>query len=121
LRFPEVFSIASHKADAIIIPANWPAKRREHWITLLRARAIENQVYIFAVNCVGNIGDLNYSGDSCVIKPDGEIVEMASYEEKLIIYDFQNDVAKYRSNFPVKQDRKVSLYHELESTYGKSN
>ncbi len=34
-------------ADVIIVPANWPAKRSNHWKTLLQARAIENQVYIF--------------------------------------------------------------------------
>ena len=43
LRFPEPFQILSRQADLILVPANWPASRREHWDCLLRARAIETQ------------------------------------------------------------------------------
>ncbi|MEQ8156462.1 MAG: nitrilase-related carbon-nitrogen hydrolase, partial [Clostridiaceae bacterium] len=45
LRFPEVFQAVSKNVSIIIVPANWPEKRREHWRCLLKARAIENQVY----------------------------------------------------------------------------
>lgn len=113
LRFPEIFQIASKKAHVIILPADWPAKRSHHWKTLLQARAIENQVYIFAVNCVGQIDDLYYSGDSCVINPNGEILEILSDEEGMIIYDLMDDTEQYRSNFPVKQDRREGLYRSL--------
>lgn len=113
LRFPEVFQIASQDAHFIIIPANWPKRRREHWNTLLRARAIENQVYIIAINCIGeNIGGLEYSGDSCVINPNGDVV-MKAEGEGLWICDIYDDVEKYRSDFPVKQDRRIELYHHL--------
>ena len=113
LRFPEIFQIASQKADAIIVPANWPQKRSEHWKTLLRARAIENQVYIFAINCCGTIGGQYYSGDSCVINPDGKIESMLSDEEDIIVYEFVNDVRNYRKSFPVKEDRVEELYYEI--------
>ena len=106
LRFPELFRSVAEKVHAIILPACWPAKRSEHWKTLLRARAIENQVYIFAINCVGVIGGLNYSGDSCVINPNGEILDMISDKEGLVIYKFIDDVIEYRNNFPVLNDRK---------------
>lgn len=113
LRFPEVFQIASQDAHFIIIPANWPKRRREHWNTLLRARAIENQIYIIAINCIGeNIGGLEYSGDSCVINPNGDVV-MKAEGEGLWICDIYDDVEKYRSDFPVKQDRRIELYHHL--------
>ena len=56
LRLPEVFRAIADFVHAVIVPANWPAKRAEQWKTLLRARAIENQVYVFAVNCVGDMG-----------------------------------------------------------------
>ena len=75
LRFPEVFQIMSKKADIIIVPANWPKKRAEHWKALLIARAIENQSYIVGINCVGNINNIDYSGDSVIINPNGEIVK----------------------------------------------
>ena len=105
LRFPESFRKVCDKVHAIVIPANWPAKRSEHWKTLLRARAIENQLYIFAVNCVGDINGVSYSGDSCVVNPNGDVIEMLSGQEGVIRYDFTDDVEKYRNAFPVLQDR----------------
>lgn len=115
LRFPEIFQIASKTANMIIVPANWPAKRSSHWKALLQARAIENQVYIIAINCVGQMDNLYYSGDSCVINPDGQVLDMLSDEEGLIIYDFADDVETYRSSFPVKQDRREDLYYGIKS------
>ncbi len=110
LRFPELFRVVADKVHAIIIPANWPAKRSEHWKTLLRARAIENQLYIFAINCVGDMGGQYYSGDSCIITPNGDIVELISDEEGIICYDFSDDVEVYRNSFPVLKDRNPKVY-----------
>ncbi|MDD5929219.1 MAG: hypothetical protein PUC37_05375 [Spirochaetales bacterium] len=113
LRFPEIFRTVADKVHSVIISACWPAKRSEHWKTLLRARAIENQVYIFAINCVGDIGGLYYSGDSCVVNPNGEIVEMLSGKEGIVIYEFIDNVLDYRKQFPVLRDRKEDLYQSL--------
>lgn len=113
LRFPEIFQIASKKAHVILVPANWPQKRREHWKCLLQARAIENQVYIIAVNCVGDIGGLSYSGDSCVINPNGEIQIRACGKESILEYELIDDVQEIRDQFSVKQDRREVLYKVL--------
>lgn len=113
LRFPEIFQAVSKKADIITVAANWPASRSEHWKTLLKARAIENMCYIVAVNCVGAIGGLDYSGDSCVITPNGDVIDMLSGAEGSVICDINNDVADYRKKFPTKDDRKVQLYIDL--------
>ena len=113
LRFPEIFQCVSGRAHVIIVAADWPAGRSEHWKCLLRARAIENQCYILGVNTVGNQNGLRYSGDSCVILPDGTVVEQLSDEEGLIFYDLVDDVEKFRLGFPVKQDRRMDLYVEL--------
>ena len=110
LRFPEIFQAASRKAHAIIVPANWPEKRRAHWMTLLQARAIENQVYILAVNCVGDIGGSRYAGDSCVIDPYGEVRSVLQGEEGNIYYELTDDAADFREKFPVKHDRRDQLY-----------
>ncbi len=110
LRFPEIFQAVSDTAHVILLPADWPARRSHHWKTLLQARAIENQVYILAVNCVGQIDDLYYSGDSCVINPNGEVLQMLSDEEGLVIFELTDDVEEYRKAFPVKQDRRQKLY-----------
>lgn len=106
LRFPELFRSVAETVHAVILPANWPAKRSEHWKTLLRARAIENQVYIFAINCVNNVGGQYYSGDSCVINPNGDVIEMLSDQEGVITYDFLDNVEEYREQFPVLRDKK---------------
>jgi Predicted amidohydrolase len=116
LRFPEVFQIASKSADAILVPANWPEVRAEHWKCLLRARAVENQVYIMAVNCVGNMNGLDYSGDSCIIAPDGEILQELSGREGVLEYEWKDDVQRIRKEFPVKKDRREDLYHILCQT-----
>ncbi len=56
LRFPEVFrKLALAGSRLIIIPAEWPSSRIEHWRVLLQARAIENQVFIVGVNCTGSM------------------------------------------------------------------
>lgn len=110
LRFPEIFQIASKSAHVILVPANWPQKRRNHWRCLLQARAIENQVYIIAINCVGEIGGLIYSGDSCVINPDGEILLEISNREGVLEYELLDDVDDFRNSFQLKKDRRVELY-----------
>ena len=109
LRFPELFRAVCPDVHAVILPANWPAKRAEHWKTLLRARAIENQVYIFAVNCAGEMGGLTYSGDSCVIKPDGEVACMLSGRDGILCWDLTDDTDRYRKAFPVLQDRRLDI------------
>ena len=110
LRFPEVFQISSKEAHVIIVPANWPAARAEHWKCLLQARAIENQVYMLGINCVGYQKELLYLGDSCVINPNGEPVSMLSNHADLLVYDLEDDVEHYRKMFPIKKDRKESFY-----------
>lgn len=113
LRFPEIFQIASKKADIITVAANWPHSRADHWKTLLKARAIENMCYIIGINCVGNIGNVYYSGDSCIIKPDGSVIEMLSNKEGNIVIEIENDVKEYRKAFPTKNDRKEAFYKKF--------
>lgn len=114
LRFPEIFQIASKKATLITVAANWPMERREHWITLLKARAIENQCYIAGVNRVGEGNALNYSGDSMIIDPLGNIISSLYMEEGLVIADiYPDEVSKVRRNFRLKEDRKDTLYYNL--------
>jgi predicted amidohydrolase len=75
LRFPEAFRCAvARGATLFVIIANWPQAREDHWLTLARARAIENLAYVVTVNRVGRDPHLAYSGRSQVINPRGEIV-----------------------------------------------
>ncbi len=112
LRFPEIFQVASQKASIVIVAANWPEKRSEHWKTLLKARAIENQCYIAGINCFGKQREIFYLGDSCVYNPDGKAICVAKNKEDMIIFDFYDDTKKYRDEFPIKNDRKIKLYQK---------
>ena len=72
LRFPELFRAVAPDVDAILLIANWPERRRLHWDVLTRARAIENQCYVVAVNRTG-VGDgVEYDGGSVAYDPWGE-------------------------------------------------
>lgn len=119
LRFPELYQILSKQADLIIVPANWPAKRREHYMTLLKARAIETQCYIAGINCSGHVGDLDYTGDSALYDALGTeltptiLSENTTCGEKVLLFDISNDVSSIRSSFPVKNDRRETLYTSL--------
>lgn len=111
LRFADTFACMADMAELVLVPANWPASRANHWKTLLAARAIENQVYVAGVNCYGSIGGLGYSGDSALYNPNGDIIKPAHSIDmgrgKMYIYDIENDVADYRKSFPVRQDRRT--------------
>ena len=114
LRFPEVFGIAAEKAELIVVPANWPADRIEHFKALLKARAIENQCYVAGVNRVGHARTLSYSGDSMVADPFGRVIAKAGAEEELLLAELDlNLVRQYRKEFPARTDRKPELYEKL--------
>jgi len=72
LRFPELFRAVARDVDAFVLVANWPAARRLHWDTLTRARAIENQAYVVAVNRIGSGGNIAYDGGSAAWDPWGD-------------------------------------------------
>lgn len=112
LRFPEIFQIASKKSSLIIVVANWPESRKEHWITLLKARAIENQCYIAGINRVGIGNSLNYSGNSMIIDPLGNIIskELDNFEGLILGDIYIDDVKRVRYNFNFKNDRNEDFY-----------
>lgn len=111
LRFPEPFRLAAAETDAFLVIANWPDRRRQHWQTLLRARAIENLAYVAGVNRVGDGGGLHYSGDSAVLSPWGETLVGASEMEAVLIADIEpRVVAEAREKFPVLKDRRPEAY-----------
>jgi predicted amidohydrolase len=107
LRFADEFWALADTTDAYLVVANWPAKRRLHWSTLLRARAIENQAYVVGVNRVGSGGALDYSGDSAIIDPLGEVLATGAGGETILFADIDADhVASTRSHFRFLQDRR---------------
>lgn len=106
LRFP-VWSRNRNDCDLLVFIANWPEARREVWKTLLKARAIENQVYVIGVNRIGRDGNgIDYSGDSVVIDPGGNVMSnIQPCEEKVeIVTISMKELNEFREKFPVNLD-----------------
>lgn len=105
LRFP-VWLRNRADYDAIIIVASWPESRRFAWDTLLKARAIENQCYVLAVNRTGKDPNCIYNGGSCLISPTGEELAMAEDgRECQVCAEMDIDsLEHYRRSFPVLED-----------------
>jgi predicted amidohydrolase len=107
LRFADDFWAQAEATDLYLVVANWPARRREHWQTLVRARAIENQAWVVGLNRVGEGGGIEYSGDSMIVDPWGELVCSASRDELMLIAEIDPArVIEARTKFPVLRDRR---------------
>ena len=107
LRFANEFWTLAPDTDTYVIPANWPESRREHWISLLTSRAIENLAYVVGCNRVGTGGGLHYVGDSRVIDPLGIVIADAAAQETIIYADIDpQTVSTVREKFPFLQDRR---------------
>jgi predicted amidohydrolase len=113
LRFPEPFRLAVEETDLFALVANWPEARREHWRTLLRARAIENLAYVAGVNRAGEGGGLVYAGDSAVISPWGETLVEGSDAEAVFVADVDPAMVRdARARFPALADRRPDAYRK---------
>ncbi|RME95617.1 MAG: carbon-nitrogen family hydrolase [Verrucomicrobia bacterium] len=106
LRFPEDFRTAvGQGATLLVVMANWPASREDHWVTLLRARAIENQAVVAGVNRCGADPQTAYPGRSMVVGPRGEILAEAGAEETVLEAEVSPDlVRESREAFPALRD-----------------
>jgi len=114
LRFPEPFRAAAEDTDLFVVIANWPARRREAWRCLLRARAIENQCFVLGVNRVGLAGKLPHAGDSTVFDPLGETVSAAAWQVGRIEADVSaEEVRSCRETFSFLADRRPDVYDGL--------
>jgi predicted amidohydrolase len=106
LRFPEVFRAAARAgANLFLVMALWPVKRIQHWLTLLQARAIENQAYVVGVNRTGAEPNLQYSGRSVVVDPHGVIIADAGEREQVLSATIDVEIAHaWRRDFPALTD-----------------
>ena len=103
LRFP---AWSRGQFDLLLYVANWPASRSDHWLALLRARAIENLCYVVGVNRLGIDGNrVEYRGDSCVIDFRGDLIlDMADRDA---VESCELDLPalyQYRDGFPAYLD-----------------
>lgn len=106
VRFPVWMRNTENSYDILINVANWPTVRIDSWLTLLKARAIENQAYVCGANRIGvdNLC-LEYNGQSTIFDFKGKTLATADNDEKIIIAEFDKEaLEKFRRKFPVWKD-----------------
>ncbi|WP_163714305.1 amidohydrolase [Mangrovibacterium lignilyticum] len=105
LRFP-VFSRNRNDYDLLLNCANWPAPRKDVWLCLLKARAIENQAFVAGVNRVGSDANgIHYSGDSLIYDARGSVLEHAGNAANIVVQKLSlESLLNFRSKFPVLPD-----------------
>ncbi|MDQ6773806.1 MAG: carbon-nitrogen hydrolase family protein [Candidatus Dormibacteraeota bacterium] len=109
VRFPETARLlVDHGADVLVLPAAWvpgPLKE-EHWEVLVRARAIENTVYVLAADATG----VDAVGSSLVVDPMGVAVARAGEAETLLLADLSAErIAAARRRNPSLQNRRYRV------------
>jgi omega-amidase len=109
LRFPEAFRTVARRALVIYVLANWPLSRQTHWEALLRARAIENQCFVAGVNRSGaDANGIEYSGNSLVIGPQGEVLARGGDSEETVLCDIDpHEAHSVRARFPFLDDMRL--------------
>jgi predicted amidohydrolase len=112
LRFPELFrGYAVKGVRLLLIPAEWPMLRIEHWRTLLKARAIENQVIVAAVNACGDSAGTVFGGHSAVIDAWGEVLAEAGEDACLLTADVDlSSPDSAREKLDILRDRRPDVY-----------
>lgn len=107
LRFPGLWSELSIRgAEIVIVPAAWPAARREHWKLLTSARAVEHQVFVLACNAAGVQEGVELGGTSRIVDPAGRLVAEAGAGEEVLRASIDPSLIQTtRREFPVIADR----------------
>jgi len=112
LRFPELCrSLALAGARLVIVSAQWPDVRIHHWDTLLKARAIENQIFVAASNRVGKDQGLSFNGHSQIISPDGKtLVKIIDKTDAAAAEIHFHEIDIIRKRFNCLTERQPSIY-----------
>jgi len=121
LRFPELSRYYFHRGvELLVVPGQWPEARSHHWRTLLRARAIENEMFVIGSNRTGQEPSLRngelqaFPGDGRIVDPTGEVLASGSGEAGAIVAQIERrKVRTMRRILPVDRDQRPSVYRRL--------
>jgi predicted amidohydrolase len=121
LRFPELARYYFHcGVEVLAVPGQWPEARAQHWRTLLRARAIENQMFVVGCNRTGqepsqrNGEAMAFPGDGRIIDPTGEVLAAGSGAAGALVAPIELRKARtVRRILPVARDQRPSVYRTL--------
>lgn len=102
LRFPILFRrLARQGVTCFVVPAQWPENRGDHWLALLKARAIENQCMMIGVNRLGTKEKEHFHGASVIFDPWGNCVTRLRRSTQCALASVNMAmVDKVRSDFP---------------------
>ena len=93
------------KADIVLICAQWPEERIDHWTALIKARAIENQIFVLACNRRGKAGKLNFNGQSLAVSPWGKVLARGTAKNRFISFEVSlKDQKTIRKDYPFLKD-----------------
>lgn len=117
IRFAELFSkYANQKVDAVVIPSAFLVRTGQaHWMTLLRARAIESQCYVVAPAQWGRHASVQHAGEfretyghSAVVDPWGDIIALKESGTGLVYAELSKDrIHSVRSQMPMSEHRRL--------------
>ncbi len=121
IRFPEMSRIlAANGANTLVAPSAWVQGilKEEHWVTMLKARAIENGAFVVAPDQVGNI----YSGRSMIIDPFGVVLlDMGNKQGMEIVEIDISRVGDVRETLPLLENRRTDVYKKDLDIFGKNS
>lgn len=121
LRFPELLrELALTEAELLLVPAQWPEPREQHWNVLARARAIEQQWFVVGTNRCGveaslvSDQDIIYPGNSLIVAPTGEVLSEGNGEAGVVAAELRlKEVPIMRRAIPVLKDRRPEFYEAV--------
>lgn len=108
LRFPELFRrLVDAGVTLVLVPSAWPYPRVEHWKLLPRARAVENLLYVGAVNGSATFTDASLVGRSTVYDPWGTPLASSDDDPTIVYAECTPErVESVREEFPALRDRR---------------
>ncbi|KAJ6639595.1 Omega-amidase NIT2, partial [Pseudolycoriella hygida] len=95
--------------DLIFFPANFPnVFGKQWWELLLRARAMDNQLFVAGISGARNEKDgLVAYGHSIIIGPTGNVLTIAGIDEEIVFYEIDKiDILKFRKEMPLYESRR---------------
>ena len=121
IRFPELSRHYFHQgAEVLVVPGQWPEARAQHWRTLLRARAIENELFVIGCNRTGQEPSLrtdepvSFPGDGRIIDPMGEILATGNGDAGATLATIElRKVRTMRRVLPIAADLRPEVYKQL--------